>query len=238
MPTKQNIHNFILFGFVGLIVLLAAALWQVSDVAGSPAVQPATPTSDPAYELTHVVSADDGFVIADLMGLNDAGDILFAGTSAEDSPEALYIRTHQGEIKMIAPPIAQRDFLHGDINNEHNIVIVDEEITQHGKLWHLRYGAKIIDGPYEYEKLAIGSPHSGFNPHFRYSIFDTAINDHNHIAYRAHGATKNTNTIGCEKSTCAFFTVAAKVGYKFFMQTEGCSRISPLMVIFCPRLLP
>ncbi|MBV7340128.1 AAA family ATPase [Chloroflexi bacterium TSY] len=35
-----------------------------------------------------------------------------------------------------------------------------------------------------------------------------------------------------------FFTVAAKVGYKFFMQTEGCSRISPLMVIFCPRLLP
>ncbi|MBV7329686.1 hypothetical protein KFU94_15860 [Chloroflexi bacterium TSY] len=33
-------------------------------------------------------------------------------------------------------------------------------------------------------------------------------------------------------------TVAAKVGYKFFMQTEGCSRISPLMVIFCTRLLP
>ncbi|MBV7338258.1 hypothetical protein KFU94_60540 [Chloroflexi bacterium TSY] len=35
-----------------------------------------------------------------------------------------------------------------------------------------------------------------------------------------------------------FKTVAAKVGYKFFMQTEGCSRISPLMVIFCTRLLP
>ncbi|MBV7339183.1 sigma-70 family RNA polymerase sigma factor [Chloroflexi bacterium TSY] len=35
-----------------------------------------------------------------------------------------------------------------------------------------------------------------------------------------------------------FKPVAAKVGYKFFMQTEGCSRISPLMVIFCTRLLP
>lgn len=54
MSTKQHLHNMILIGLVGLFVLLVAiTLWQVRDVASSPARDLSTvpPAQDDPFPL-------------------------------------------------------------------------------------------------------------------------------------------------------------------------------------------